>query len=87
MVYLVSYDLNRPGQNYASIIGEIKKLGPFIPVLKSAWLVDTSRTAIQIQDALYPVIDVTDRLFITRVPGWGGWIEKTVIAWLQARGL
>lgn len=85
-VYQISYDLNRPGQDYPEIIAAIKALGPWAQPLKSMWLVDSSRTAHELYAALKSHIDRTDGLLISRVtPDYAGWLNKSVIEWLQQR--
>lgn len=52
MVYLISYDLNRPGQGYARLYDGIKELGAWWHYLDSTWLVDTNLTSSQIFERL-----------------------------------
>lgn len=49
--YLVSYDLDKPGQNYERLIGRLKQFRS-IRVLYSQWVVQTTLTAIQLRDDL-----------------------------------
>lgn len=48
MVYLVTYDLKQPGQDYSGVHEAIKSCGAWWHFLESTWLVDTHLTADQI---------------------------------------
>jgi len=61
--YLISYDLNSPGQKYDQIFEVIKKY-TYIKLQKSFWLVNTSSTPNQIAKEFDHIIDNNDRLFI-----------------------
>ncbi len=60
----ISYDLNSPGQNYDSLIDEIKTLGNWAKVQKSFWYVNSSLTAAEAKDKLLPKIDSNDSLIV-----------------------
>lgn len=55
-LHLIEYDLNRPGQNYPELIDSIKSIGAWCHHLKSAWLVVSPGSAVQVRDALLPHI-------------------------------
>jgi hypothetical protein len=81
--YIITYDLNRPGQDYESLINAIKTYS-YIKALKSAFFVKTSRSATEIYNHLRPLIDDTDRIFISEItPNHSGWLDKAVIDWLN----
>jgi hypothetical protein len=71
---LVGYDLNRPGQEYAGLIGAIKEIGSWWHHLDSTWLVKTSLTVTELRDALKIHIDAGDELLVIDVTGrsWAG---------------
>lgn len=71
--YIISYDLNRPGQDYASLHKAIKELGAWWHHLDSTWLVVTSKTAKQVRDALVREIDSNDQILVVRPSGEGAW--------------
>ncbi len=71
-VYLISYDLDKPGQNYARLIARLEQLGAF-RVLFSQWALQTTWTAIQLRDDLRLYTDANDRLLITQVGAWASW--------------
>lgn len=48
MVYLITYDLKKPGQDYSNVHDAIKSCGTWWHYLESTWLVDSYLTAEQI---------------------------------------
>ncbi len=76
----ISYDLNSPGQDYATIIEEIKSLGSWAKVQKSLWYVQSTLTATQAKDRLTPHIDTNDSLIVidasNNVATWYGLSDK-----------
>lgn len=77
--YLVSYDLDKPGQDYSDLIAAIRRLGGIqtgsqvSKVLYSEWLVKTDLTSSQIYDALAPYIDSNDMLLVVGLTGEATW--------------
>jgi hypothetical protein len=45
--FLVTYDLNKPGQNYDGLIEELKKTAGWWHYMKSTWILSTSETPAQ----------------------------------------
>jgi hypothetical protein len=68
-VYSISYDLHNPGQNYEDLHEAIKDFGGWWHHLESTWLVDTSSSASDIAEELYPHLDSNDELLVTRLSG------------------
>lgn len=62
-VYVVSYDLTRPGQNYDSLWDELSRLGGR-RVLYSQFAVRYTGSAAALRDHLWPFMDHTDRLLV-----------------------
>ena len=52
MLFPISYDLNKPGQDYPNLYKRIKTLGSWCHPLDSIWFVETTSTAIQVKDHL-----------------------------------
>lgn len=71
---LIGYDLNRPGQDYESLIEAIKSLGRWWHRLDSMWLVKTALTASDVRDALKAHLDKGDELLSIDVTSssWAG---------------
>lgn len=85
-VYSISYDLNRPGQNYEGLIKAIEQsFAAHWHCQRSMWIVKSNRTAIQVRDLLLPHIDSNDSLFVSEVTGncaWAGF-SKAGSDWLK----
>ncbi len=67
---LVTYDLNRPGQQYATLYEGIKSLGTHWHCLDSTWLLKTSYSTEQVRDHLKKFIDTNDKLLVVDFDGW-----------------
>ena len=83
--YMIGYDLNRPGQDYADLIAAIKDQGTWWHCLDSTWLVKSERTAVQIRDALSPHLDKNDELLVARLTGEAAWtgFDQQCSSWLK----
>lgn len=83
--YLISYDLNRVGQNYPSLYKAITAYTHHINAMDSLWVIKTTETAAQIYDKLAGHIDANDFLLVSELnPNHRGWVKKEVIAFLDA---
>lgn len=72
--YLIGYDLNKEGQNYASLIKRLEVLFPtYWRHLDSTWIVKTTFTAVEIRDDLRKHIDSNDELLVVGLTGVGAW--------------
>ena len=84
MLYVISYDLNKPGQNYSGLFKAIKNLGSWWHYLDSTWLVDSSLTATKISDILNTKIDKNDSLLIFRLgKDKNGWLSSKAWTWIN----
>lgn len=83
--YLISYDLRKQGQNYASLHEAIKQLGPWWHYLESTWLVKYHGTAVNIRDVLAKHLDGNDSLLVTGLSGEAAWkgFSSDCSEWLQ----
>lgn len=85
-IFQVSYDLNKPGQNYPKIEKAIEASHQSLHILKSTWLVWTNETVNQLQARLLKAIDRNDYLFISRVTAEkNGWMKPLVWKWINDR--
>jgi hypothetical protein len=81
--YIITYDLNKPGQDYETLIDAIKTYD-YINAMKSTWFIRTSLSASDIRDHLNPLIDSSDSIFISEITqNWACWLKKAVIDWLN----
>lgn len=83
--YIIGYDLNRPGQNYAELFKAIKTYPNWWHYLDSTWIIKTVDSAKEIRDNLRLHIDEGDELLVIRYQGdaaWAGFDEKAS-KWLR----
>ncbi|MCS4162950.1 MULTISPECIES: SinR family protein [Sphingobacterium] len=71
--YLIGYDLNRTGQDYETLIDEIKKLGTWWHCLDSTFIIKSTSTATLIRNHLMTFIDSNDELLVVGLSGEGAW--------------
>jgi hypothetical protein len=86
--YLISYDLNRPGQDYADLLEAIKGLGgAWWHYLDSTWIVKHDGPAKVIRNALRPHIDSNDELLVVKLSGEGAWagFSEKASEWLKGK--
>ena len=75
--YLVSYDLDKPGQDYPRIITELERLGAR-KVLYSEWILRTTQTAMQLCTHLSSFVDGNDKLLVVAITGEAAWTSLMV---------
>lgn len=84
MVFLITYDLNQPGQKYNELYESIKKCGAWAHYLDSTWLVDTSLTADGIYNQLKPTLDENDMILVIGLTrDYSGWLPKEAWEWIR----
>ena len=74
MRYLISYDLDSPGQNYDAVIGALRSVGAE-RVLLSQWVVRWNNTsAVNVRTWLWSQMDRNDRLLVVCLDSadWAG---------------
>lgn len=62
-LHVVSYDLNRPGQDYPAIQKRLEQLGAK-RILFSQWMLKATVSATQLRDDLQRFIDPSDMLLV-----------------------
>lgn len=84
-ILLITYDLNKQGQDYAEFYA-LRNKYPYARLSESSYAIQTEETPRQIFDKFSAAIDQNDYLFVVtlRRPYWGFGPEK-VIDWLEAR--
>jgi len=85
-VFVICYDLNRPGQNYDSLFDAIKAIsGYWCHAVDSTWFIASSMSAAQIRDKLLPHIDSNDDLLVSRQSGEAAWygLSDEISDWLK----
>jgi CRISPR-associated endonuclease Cas2 len=71
-LHLVSYDLDKPEQNYAGLIARLKELGAQ-RILYSEWFLVNQATPSAIRDDLLRFIDDNDRILVCELKNSAGW--------------
>lgn len=81
---LITYDLNKPGQNYDKLHEKIKGLGAWWHHLDSTWIVVTTLSPSQTFDRLKPALDDSDNVLIVNITGdtYSGWLPQKAWDWL-----
>lgn len=84
-VYLITYDLNSPGQKYDELYETIKNFGDWAHFFTSVWFVHTNMDINQMRDKLMSVIDKNDTFFINLVDDYSGYSDEELWEWLEKR--
>lgn len=84
---LISYDLNKPGQDYTRLIEGIKSYPDWCKIHKSVWAVRTTRNATEVHRHLFPLMDANDLLFVSGLTDEAAWngLPVEVSNWLQQK--
>ncbi len=79
--YMLTYDLNNPGQKYDKIIKVITDEisdGNWCTFWKSSYLLRSNLTTEQMLEKLKPFLDNSDRFFVTEITkNYQGWLDET----------
>jgi hypothetical protein len=80
---LVTYDLNKTGQNYNGLYEVLKKY-PYAKLSESSYVIQTVETPHAVYNKLLPHIDKNDNIYVVTVspPYYGQGLEQ-VNAWLS----
>ena len=81
--YIITYDLNRPGQDYPALWKEIKSYETYYRLQGSVWIIRASQSAERIRDHLQQYIDQNDSLLIAKLSGEAAWIGDLDSDWLK----
>jgi shikimate 5-dehydrogenase len=75
--YLISYDLDKPGQNYEKLIARLKEIGA-VKALYSEWIIRNTVSAKDIRDDLNRFIDGNDMLLVVALTGEAAWTSLMI---------
>jgi len=87
--FLITYDLNAVGKDYAGLYQLIKDLAPnaWVHPLESVWCIKlpSQWTSNDIFTRLKPAIDANDNLFVVDITDQDrqGWMPKSFWTWLK----
>ncbi len=79
MVYIISYDLNQPGQKYDALHKLIKDVSNdrWAHILESTYIIHSLQSAEQIHNRLNPALDKSDRIFVSEISkNYSGYLEE-----------
>ena len=83
-VLLITYDLNRPGQNYQSVLNYIKSHGAWARLSESSYAVRTDASPDSVRDAIRGYMDSSDNVYvITLKRPYSGFGPSDVNKWLD----
>lgn len=86
MMLLISYDLNKPGQDYSRLYDEIKKAGTWWHHLDSTWIISTSSGPEEWERRLRRHMDDNDSLLVIEIcDNYQGWLPQKAWEWLEKR--
>jgi hypothetical protein len=84
MVYVVSYDLRKPGRDYKGLFDELQASPGWWHFLEATWLIATSQSANELYDRLRVHLDGSDSILIIQAgTDMQGWLPKEAWEWIQ----
>lgn len=86
MLYLVTYDLSQPRQNYDELYEAIKQCSTkWWHYLDSTWLIVTNMEIPECVERIHPVMDTDDKLLVIDVTNANrnGWLPKKAWDWIR----
>ena len=72
-VFLIGYDLKKPGQDYSDLFKAIKTYGTWWHHLDSTWIIETDDSAKEVRDFLANYIDSNDELLVASIAAPAAW--------------
>ena len=84
MVYVVSYDLLKAGQDYKGLFDELQASSSWWHYLESTWLISTSQSANELYDRLRRHLGQGDSILVIQAgTDMEGWLPKEAWDWIQ----
>ena len=85
MLYIISYDLNKPKQNYSELYKILQKY-TWWHYLDSTWIIESDKSADYLFGQISPHIDENDSLLIFKLDkDRSGWLPSKAWDWIRAR--
>lgn len=83
-IYIVTYDLLNPGQNYEKLLQKIKSYSSWAKLGGSSYLILTDKNPVQIRDHLKVILDENDKIFVGTCPVPSAWygMPENVSKWI-----
>ncbi len=81
----INYDLRAPGRNYQPVYDYIKSYPGWARLLKSCWLIRTTKTPGQVRDDLNRLTDANDEIATLNVTGcwWATSFSDQRTEWMK----
>ena len=84
VVYVVSYDLRKPGRDYKGLSEALQSSPGWWHYLESTWLIVTSESAGELYNRLVPHLDKGDSILVIQAGSdRQGWLPKDAWNWIQ----
>jgi hypothetical protein len=87
MIYLITYDLKKPGRDYSSLHETIKSATSWWHYLDSTWIIYSKLTVDEWSEKIRQVIDINDRFIIVDITHRPrqGWLDKDAWKWIREK--
>ena len=87
MIYIVSYDLSGPGQQYDALIKKIEESTAWARLGGSAYLVESEKTAVELRDKYCECLDSNDKIYVGKITAPAAWfgMPKDVTEWIKEK--
>jgi len=84
-LYLVTYELNRPGSFYPALFKRIESAGAAWHLMETTWFVQTDLSSTQLADRIKDALDATDKLVVCKVTSDSAWwaLKYSESEWLK----
>ena len=84
MVYVVSYDLRKPGRDYKGLFDELQVSPSWWHYLESTWLIVTTESANELYNRLRTHLDQDDSILVIQAGAdRQGWLPKKAWEWID----
>ncbi|MEE9170264.1 MAG: hypothetical protein V3U73_10885 [bacterium] len=85
MIFLVSYDLKKPGRDYSSLYALLKSAPQWWHFLESTWLLHTNESLDNWGEKIRNVMDQNDHFIIVDITRRArqGWLPEEAWKWIQ----
>lgn len=83
--YVITYDLNKAGQNYEALEKAIKSYNAWAKIATTTFVITSNDNSSTIRDHLKAKMDANDELFVGKLSGEGAWagLGEKVSQWLK----
>lgn len=82
-VYIITYDLKKPGRNYDNLYSALQKYA-YCHKVESVWLLDSSKSASDIRDDLKDHVDGNDVIFVAELKNHWASYNYECTEWLKS---